>query len=194
MHRPAARKTRLLIPAWVVSRSNGQRQATKHTRRRRFPSTKRVVEPPTLRRGPDVLRLNQTRSRSSPNRSWPLSTATPTADQRRGPRANFMPNHGRMAEWVLPLGTGIGVDAYVQPDATSHRSTTRWWPRSSCTRRTDRRRSRSCGVRSSGCVYGGVTTTAPLHQAILAQESFASRPIIIRWLEESFLPLWESAS
>ena len=41
---------------------------------------------------------------------------------------------------------------------------------------------------------GGVTATAPLHQAILAQGSLASRPITIRWLEESFLPQWESAS
>ncbi len=105
-----------------------------------------------------------------------------------------MPNPGRMAEWVLPLGTGIGVDAYVQPDATSHRSTTRWWPRW-IVHAEDRSQALALIRRALERMrIGGVTTTAPLHEAILAQESFASRPIIIRWLEESFLPQWESAS
>ena len=105
-----------------------------------------------------------------------------------------MPNPGRMAEWVLPLGTGIGVDAYVQPDATIAPFYDSMVAQV-IVHAEDRSQALALMRRALERMrIEGVTTTAPLHQAILAQESFVSRPIIIRWLEESFLPQWESAS
>lgn len=40
----------------------------------------------------------------------------------------------------------------------------------------------------------GVTTTAELHAAILADERFRASPVTTKWLEESFLPSWEGES
>jgi acetyl-CoA carboxylase biotin carboxylase subunit len=37
----------------------------------------------------------------------------------------------------------------------------------------------------------GVHTTADLHRAIMADETFRSSRITTKWLEERFLPVWE---
>jgi acetyl-CoA carboxylase biotin carboxylase subunit len=40
----------------------------------------------------------------------------------------------------------------------------------------------------------GVTTTVPLHRAVVADDRFRREPVTTRWVEEEFLPSWEQSA
>lgn len=107
------------------------------------------------------------------------------------PRADFLPNPGRVDEWVPPQGTGIRVDTYVQP-GTMIPPFYDSMVAKLIVHGTDRQHALALMGRALAKLrIGGVATTTPLHQAIVAEPDFIDRPITTRWLEESFLPDWE---
>jgi acetyl-CoA carboxylase, biotin carboxylase subunit len=107
------------------------------------------------------------------------------------PRAGFMPNPGRIEEWVPPQGAGVRVDTYVQPGVMipPHYDS---MVAKVIVCADDRAAALALMRRALRRMrIGGVHTTLPLHEAILSDDEFATRPITTRWLEEHFLPTWE---
>ena len=109
------------------------------------------------------------------------------------PRAGFLPNPGRIDEWVVPQGADVRVDTYVQPGVTIPPFYDSMVAKV-IVRGRDRRD--ALGVMGRALAHlrvGGIVTTAALHQAIVTEPEFVDSPITTRWLEESFLPRWEGA-
>ena len=98
------------------------------------------------------------------------------------PRANFMPNPGHVQEWIPPQGKGIRVDTYVQPGVTIPPYYDSMVAKL-IVHAQDRPSALALMARALERMrISGVTTTAPLHQAIVANQVFATRPITTRWL------------
>ena len=110
------------------------------------------------------------------------------------PRNGFMPNPGRILEWVAPQGAGVRVDTYVEP-GTSIPPNYDSMVAKVIVHADDRTAAIDLMRRSLAKLrIGGVRTTVPLHESILADASFVASPVTTRWLEESFLPDWEPSS
>ena len=108
------------------------------------------------------------------------------------PDAGFRPSPGTLTEWVAPAGEGIRVDTYAQTGAvvTPYYDSmvgklivhARDRPAALDLMRRALRKTR----------VGGVTTTIPLHEAILGHPDFRRSPVTTGWLEGTFLPTWET--
>ncbi|CAB4852047.1 unannotated protein [freshwater metagenome] len=108
------------------------------------------------------------------------------------PRAGFLPNPGRIEEWVVPQGAGIRVDTYVQPGTVIPPFYDSMVAKI-IVHGPDRRSALELMGRALAKLrVGGITTTTPLHQAIVTNPEFVDEPITTRWLEERFLPGWET--
>jgi acetyl-CoA carboxylase biotin carboxylase subunit len=109
------------------------------------------------------------------------------------PRRDFLPDPGRIEQWVPPQGQGVRVDTYVQPgvvippfyDSMVAKVIVHDVDRASALKKMDRALAH-LRVR-------GVHTTAPLHRAIVTDTDFAAEPVTTRWIEEHFLPRWAGA-
>ena len=107
------------------------------------------------------------------------------------PVRDFLPNPGRIKEWVVPQGAGVRVDTYVQAgvsippfyDSMVAKLIVHGTDRPDALAKMDRALSH---LRVSGIV-----TTQALHRSIVTNPEFAERPITTRWLEECFLPRWQ---
>jgi acetyl-CoA carboxylase biotin carboxylase subunit len=110
------------------------------------------------------------------------------------PRAGFLPSPGLVEEWVPPQGQGIRVDTFVQPGTriTPHYDSLV----AKVIVHADSRRQalQLMGRALDRLRVSGITTTAPLHRAIISAEEFSVRPTTTRWLEESFLHAWEQSA
>jgi acetyl-CoA carboxylase biotin carboxylase subunit len=107
-------------------------------------------------------------------------------------RQGFMPTPGKITEWTVPQGTGIRMDTYAFEGATVppyydsligklivHAPT----------------RGEAVDLMSKALAkltVGGISTTIELHQAIMSDQEFRTKPITTKWLEETFLPAWEN--
>ena len=108
------------------------------------------------------------------------------------PRNGFMPNPGRIDEWIVPQGAGVRVDTYVEP-GTSIPPNYDSMVAKVIVHADDRAAAIALMTRALAKVrIRGVHTTVPLHEAILTDPAFATGPVTTRWLEESFLAAWES--
>ena len=110
------------------------------------------------------------------------------------PRADFLPNPGRIDEWVVPQGVGVRVDTYVQPGVTIPPFYDSMVAKVIVHGRDRRDALTLMGRALAHLRVGGIVTTTPLHQAIVAEPEFVDQPITTRWLEESFLPRWQAGS
>lgn len=107
-------------------------------------------------------------------------------------RAGFLPTPGTISRWTAPQGTGIRLDtaafegAVVTPYYDSMIAKL-------IVHAPDRPAAIDLMERALGKLQvEGVHTTAELHRAIMADETFRTTPITTKWLEERFLPSWES--
>ena len=106
------------------------------------------------------------------------------------PRNGFMPNPGRILEWVAPQGTGVRVDTHVEPGTTISPHYDSMIAKV-IVHAQDRPAALALMTRALAKLrVDGVRTTVALHEAILAHPDFAAEPVSTRWLEESFLPTW----
>ena len=107
------------------------------------------------------------------------------------PVRDFLPNPGRIEEWVVPQGTGVRVDTYVQPGVSIPPFYDSMVAKL-IVHGTDRRDALAKMDRALSHVrVGGIVTTQMLHRSIVTDSEFVERPITTRWLEESFLPRWQ---
>ena len=108
------------------------------------------------------------------------------------PRNGFMPNPGRIVEWVPPQGAGIRIDTYVELGTTIPPNYDSMVAKV-IVHADDRPAALALMARALAKLrIEGVRTTVALHQSILADPDFAAGPVTTRWLEESFLPTWRS--
>lgn len=108
-------------------------------------------------------------------------------------RGGFIPSPGTITRWTAPQGTGIRLETYafegavVPPyydsliaklivHAPSREQAVVLMSRALAKMRVE-----------------GIATTIDLQSAILADHEFRTSPITTKWLEEKFLPAWESA-
>ncbi|WP_072801514.1 acetyl-CoA carboxylase biotin carboxylase subunit [Rhodococcoides yunnanense] len=105
---------------------------------------------------------------------------------------NFAPTPGTITEWTVPGGEGIRVDTFVHAGAVI----SPWYDSliakiivHAATRDQAIERMRAVLARTR---VGGVATTAPIHDAILAHPDFAKGPVTTKWLEDVFLPEWDA--
>ncbi|MBO1901449.1 ATP-grasp domain-containing protein [Leucobacter weissii] len=105
-------------------------------------------------------------------------------------REGFLPSPGRITHWTMPQGSGVRVDSYgfegatVQPYYDSLLAKL-------IVHAPSRDEAIELMARALRKVQvGGVSTTADVHLALMADEDFRSRPITTKWLEERFLPAW----
>ena len=109
------------------------------------------------------------------------------------PFHGFMPSPGTLAEWLPPAGAGIRVDthcrrgAQIPPYYDSLAAKL-------IVHADDRVQAIALARRAlAHFKVEGIATTIPLHQAILADETFAAGAATTRWLEDDFMPRWEAA-
>ena len=110
------------------------------------------------------------------------------------PRRDFAPNPGRLAEWTPPAGEGIRVDTFAEAGAMIppyYDSMIAKLIVHAADRDTAIELMRRAIARTR---VAGVTTTAPLHDAILAHPDFAASPVTTRWLESVFMGPWLAES
>ena len=106
------------------------------------------------------------------------------------PRRGFMPNPGRIVEWVAPQGAGVRVDTYVEP-GTSIPPNYDSMIAKVIVHAEDRPAALALMTRALGRMrIAGVATSLALLKAILSDPVFAAEPVSTRWLEESLLPTW----
>jgi acetyl-CoA carboxylase biotin carboxylase subunit len=108
------------------------------------------------------------------------------------PDAGFRPSPGTLTEWVVPAGEGIRVDTYAHIGAVVAP-----YYDSMVAKLIVHAHERATALdlmrRALGRMrVGGITTTIPLQQAIVAHPDFATSPVTTRWLENTFLPTWEA--
>ncbi|MCC6535865.1 MAG: acetyl-CoA carboxylase biotin carboxylase subunit [Burkholderiales bacterium] len=100
---------------------------------------------------------------------------------------NFMPSPGRLTSWEPPQGAGVRVDTHCYPgyfippfyDSMIAKLIVHGADRGDATARMRRA--------LDEFVVGGVHTTIPFHQAVLAHPDFAQARITTRWVEEHFM-------
>ncbi|MBI3043407.1 MAG: acetyl-CoA carboxylase biotin carboxylase subunit [Betaproteobacteria bacterium] len=103
------------------------------------------------------------------------------------PEQDFMPSPGRLAEWRAPAGEGIRVDTHCYPgyfvppfyDSMIAKLIVHGADRTSAISKLSRA--------LAGFTVGGVQTTIPFHQAVLAHPDFAQSRVTTRWVEETFM-------
>ncbi|RRQ25677.1 ATP-grasp domain-containing protein [Rhodococcus sp. Eu-32] len=104
---------------------------------------------------------------------------------------NFAPTPGTITEWTVPRGEGVRVDTFVHAGAVI----SPWYDSMIAkiivhaptrVEAIDRMRRVLAKTRVEG-----VSTTADIHQAILAHPDFQKSPVTTKWLEDVFLPDWD---
>lgn len=105
-------------------------------------------------------------------------------------RQGFMPTPGQITRWTMPRGTGVRVDSYgfegatVQPYYDSLLAKL-------IVHAPSRAEAIDLMTRALRKVHvEGISTTADVHLALMANDEFRSKPITTKWLEERFLPAW----
>lgn len=107
---------------------------------------------------------------------------------------DFAPTPGSVTEWTVPSGEGVRIDTFMHAGAV----VAPWYDSllakvivHADTREEaiDRMRRVLAKIR-----IGGVSTTANIHQAILAHPEFAAAPVTTKWLEDAFLSGWEASA
>lgn len=106
------------------------------------------------------------------------------------PHADFAPSPGTLTDWIPPAGEGIRVDTFVHPgamippfyDSMIAKLIVHAPDRASAIALMRRALART--------VVEGVSTTAPLHDAILAHPDFGASPVTTTWLESAFMGSW----
>lgn len=108
-------------------------------------------------------------------------------------RRGFTPSPGTIARWTAPQGTGIRLETYAFEGAVvpPHYD-------SLIAKLIVHAPSRELAVALMSKALAkmrieGIDTTIDLQSAILADHEFRTSPITTKWLEEKFLPAWESA-
>ena len=108
-------------------------------------------------------------------------------------RGGFIPSPGTITRWTAPQGTGIRLETYafegaVIPPYYDSLIAKLIVHASSRAEAVDlmARALKKMDVR-------GIDTTIDLQSAIFADHEFQTSPITTKWLEEKFLPGWESA-
>jgi acetyl-CoA carboxylase biotin carboxylase subunit len=110
------------------------------------------------------------------------------------PRADFAPSPGRLTEWTPPAGEGIRVDTFAEVGATIPPFYDSMIAKL-IVHAPDRATAIELMLRAIARTrVAGVTTTAPLHEAILAHPDFAASPVTTRWLENVFMGPWQAKS
>ena len=108
------------------------------------------------------------------------------------PNAGFAPSPGTLIEWVPPAGEGVRVDTFVQPKSIIAPYYDSMVGKLIVHAR-DRPSALDLMLRALDKTHvTGVTTTIPLHQAVLAHPDFRKAPVTTQWLESVFLPAWET--
>ena len=103
------------------------------------------------------------------------------------PERDFMPSPGRLSEWRTPAGEGIRVDSHCYPgyfvppfyDSMIAKLIAHGPDRGAAISRLLRA--------LASFTVGGVETTIPFHQAVLASPDFAEGRVTTRWVEETFM-------
>lgn len=104
------------------------------------------------------------------------------------PSRDFAPSPGLIDEWTAPVGTGVRVDTYAETgarvspfyDSLVAKVIVKGADRSDAIERSVRALAK---LRT-----GSLVTTAGLQREILTDETFRTRPIWTKWLEDEFLP------
>jgi acetyl-CoA carboxylase biotin carboxylase subunit len=107
------------------------------------------------------------------------------------PRQDFRPTPGRVTRWRPPVGSGLRLDTHcyegflVSPYYDSLiAKLIASGPARPQVIDTLRQALDTFAI-------DGVSSTVPLHQAVLASAAFAQGSVTTRWLENSFLPEWQ---
>ena len=108
-------------------------------------------------------------------------------------RRGFIPSPGTITKWTAPQGTGIRLETYAFEGAVVPP-----YYDSLIAKLIVHAPSREQAVVLMSKALAkmdvqGIETTIDLQSAILADHEFRTSPITTKWLEEKFLPAWESA-
>jgi acetyl-CoA carboxylase biotin carboxylase subunit len=107
---------------------------------------------------------------------------------------NFAPTPGTITAWSVPSGDGVRVDTFVHAGAVISP-----WYDSMIAKIIVHAPTRTEAIDLMRRVLAktrveGVSTTADIHQAILAHPDFQKSPVTTKWLEDVFLPDWDRTS
>jgi acetyl-CoA carboxylase biotin carboxylase subunit len=110
------------------------------------------------------------------------------------PAAGFVPSPGVVTRWLPPHGAGVRVDTHIREGAEIPPYYDSMVAKV-ITHADDREGALSLMGRALGRFrIEGVTTTVPLHRAVVADDRFRREPVTTRWVEEEFLPSWEQSA
>lgn len=109
------------------------------------------------------------------------------------PTANFRPSPGRLTQWSIPAGPGVRLDTHcyegyaipVHYDSLLAKMIAHGRQREHATQVL-------VGALKAARIKG-VHTTVPLHLAVLSHPTFQDGQVTTRWLENDFLPQWQTA-
>ena len=109
------------------------------------------------------------------------------------PRHNFLPSPGRVTRWIAPQGGGVRVDSHVfggylippYYDSMIAKIIVHGADRSQALSRMDH------ALRH--LVVDGVDTNREFLLDLIAAEDFVNQDHHTRWVEQSFLPVWQEA-
>ncbi|GAA4663098.1 acetyl-CoA carboxylase biotin carboxylase subunit [Gordonia humi] len=109
-------------------------------------------------------------------------------------RRDFAPTPGTITQWTVPSGEGVRIDTFAHAGAVISP-----WYDSLIAKVIVHAPTREAAIDRMRKVLSkihaeGVSTTADIHQAILAHPDFAEAPVTTKWLEDVFLPAWETDS
>jgi len=109
------------------------------------------------------------------------------------PAAGFVPSPGTVTGWLPPAGTGVRVDTHIRegdeipPYYDSLVAKV-------IVHAPDRAAALELMRRALGRFrIDGVTTTLPLHRDLMSDDRFVRDAVTTRWVEEDFLPGWETS-
>lgn len=109
------------------------------------------------------------------------------------PMQGFRPSPGRLTDWRAPRGAGLRVDSHCFPgylippfyDSLMAKVIAHGPDRKTAIERMQ--------AALAALVAEGVTTTAPLHHAIMRNPEYREGAVHTKWIETEFLPAWRAS-
>jgi acetyl-CoA carboxylase, biotin carboxylase subunit len=109
------------------------------------------------------------------------------------PAQGFRPSPGRLTDWHAPRGVGLRVDSHCFPgylippfyDSLMAKVIAHGPDRKTAIERME--------AALAALVAEGVTTTAPLHHAIMRNPEYREGAVHTKWIETEFLPAWRAS-
>ena len=108
------------------------------------------------------------------------------------PRRGFLPSPGRIDTWTMPAGEGIRVDTHCHDGYVISANYDSMVAKLICWAKDRPAAIELMAKALRNVKISGVDTTAELQLAIVQHGDFRADNVNTRWIEERFLPAWES--